>query len=101
MCGHARPAATKRVYAVPASICEDIQMKSKTDRANTDPRRNAERLTYRLNEVAEALGVSRRLIEKERAAGKFPQPDIRVGRVPLWARSAVVRWIAEGGSAAK
>ena len=39
---------------------------------STGPR--AGRLTYRLDEVAADLGVSRRLIERERAAGRFPGP---------------------------
>ncbi len=55
------------------------------------------RLTYRLDEVAADLGVSRRLIERERAAGRFPQPDVRIGKVPLWTRETLVRWVTEGG----
>ena len=62
---------------------------------STEPR--AGRLTYRLDEVAADLGVSRRLIERERAAGRFPRPDIRIGKVPLWTRETLVRWITEGG----
>ncbi len=62
---------------------------------STGPRMG--RLTYRLDEVAADLGVSRRLIERERAAGRFPQSDIRIGKVPLWTRETLVRWIAEGG----
>src|SRR5262245_22559761 len=56
-----------------------------------------ERLAYRLDEVARSLGVSRRLIERERAAGRFPPPDRTIGRVPLWSRATLVRWISEGG----
>jgi hypothetical protein len=56
-----------------------------------------ERLAYRLDEVARSLGVSRRLIERERSAGRFPQPDKVIGRVPLWSRETLVRWISEGG----
>lgn len=55
------------------------------------------RLTYRLDEVAESLGVSRRTIERERAAGRFPRPDKVIGRVPLWTRETLVAWIAAGG----
>jgi hypothetical protein len=56
-----------------------------------------ERLTYRLDEIARALGVSRRLIERERAAGRFPRPDLEIGRVPLWSRDTLLRWIVEWG----
>jgi len=56
-----------------------------------------DRLTFRLDEVAAALGVSRRTIERERSAGRFPRPDLRIGKSPLWTRETLVRWIAEGG----
>jgi predicted DNA-binding transcriptional regulator AlpA len=56
-----------------------------------------ERLAYRLDEVARALGVSRRLIERQRSAGQFPQPDVRIGRAALWTRQSLVEWIARGG----
>jgi len=58
-----------------------------------------ERLTYRLGEIAGALGVSRRTIERERAAGRFPRPDLQIGRAPLWTRETLLCWIAEGGAA--
>ena len=60
---------------------------------STGPRTG--RLTYRLDEVAAALGVSRRLVERERAVGRFPRPDVRIGKVPLWTRETLVRWITE------
>jgi hypothetical protein len=56
-----------------------------------------ERLAYRLDEVARGFGVSRRLIERERSAGRFPEPDVTIGRVPLWTRETLVSWIARGG----
>jgi hypothetical protein len=55
-------------------------------------------LTYRLDDVAAGFGVSRRLIERERAAGRFPAPSLRIGKVPLWTRECLVAWIAEGGA---
>jgi hypothetical protein len=58
------------------------------------------RLAYRLDEVAAALGVSRRLIERERSAGRFPPPDLTIGRAPLWTRETLVGWIAKGGGKA-
>ncbi len=63
-----------------------------------DPDRNpAERLTFRLEDVVEALGVSRRTIERERSAGRFPMPDLHVGKMPLWKPETIRRWIDGGG----
>jgi hypothetical protein len=56
-----------------------------------------ERLAYRIDELAVALGVSRRLIEREKAAGRLPKPDMQIGRIPLWRPETIRRWI-EGGS---
>ena len=43
-----------------------------------------ERLALRIDEVAASLGVSRRAIERERSAGRFPQADLTIGKMPLW-----------------
>jgi excisionase family DNA binding protein len=54
-----------------------------------------ERLAFRLDEVAESLGVSRRHVERLLSAGKFPPPDRKLGRVPLW-RVDTVRGLMGG-----
>jgi predicted DNA-binding transcriptional regulator AlpA len=70
-----------------------------------DPRRNpsppsvAERLALRLDEVAHTLGVSRRAIERERSAGRFPKPDLTIGRMPLWRPETIRAWVEGGGRA--
>lgn len=56
------------------------------------------RLTLRLDEVAAALGIGRRTLERERSAGRFPPPDMLIGRAPLWRPATIERWIAEGGA---
>jgi predicted DNA-binding transcriptional regulator AlpA len=56
-----------------------------------------ERLTLRLDEIAKALGVSRRAIERERSAGRFPPPDRTIGRMPLWRPETVRAWLEGGG----
>jgi predicted DNA-binding transcriptional regulator AlpA len=56
------------------------------------------RLTYRLDEVAAALGVSRRTIEREWSAGRFPKPDLMIGKAPLWSPETLTRWVSAGGS---
>jgi predicted DNA-binding transcriptional regulator AlpA len=56
------------------------------------------RLALRLDEVAKSLGVSRRAIERARSAGRFPAPDCRIGKCPLWSPETIRRWVARGGS---
>ena len=56
-----------------------------------------ERLALRCAEVAAALGLSRRAIECERRAGRFPPPDLHVGRIPLWRIEALKDWLSRGG----
>ena len=62
-----------------------------------DARPRIEPLAYRIDELADALGVSRRAIERERAAGRFPRPDLTIGKMPLW-RVETVRAFLERGS---
>jgi hypothetical protein len=59
--------------------------------------RDVEPLTYRIADLARALGVSRRLVERELAAGRLPAPDRRVGRLPLWQRQTIVAWLSGEG----
>ena len=54
------------------------------------------RLTLGLREIALLTGLSRRLIEREMAAGRFPRPDVRVGRRTLWKPDTVKTWIETG-----
>jgi hypothetical protein len=56
-----------------------------------------DRLTYRLDEIAVALGVSRRSIEREKSAGRLPRPDLHVGKMPLWRVETIRRWVEGGG----
>lgn len=68
-----------------------------SDAAGPSARPAVDRLAYRLDEVATALGVSRRAIERERAAGRFPRPDLSIGRMPLWRVETVRDYLARGG----
>lgn len=56
-----------------------------------------DRLTVRLNDVARVLGISRRALERERSAGRFPRPDLKIGRMPLWRPETIRAWIERGG----
>jgi predicted DNA-binding transcriptional regulator AlpA len=49
-----------------------------------------------LDDVAALLKVSRRWLERERAAGRVPKPDFMAGRCPRWRASTIRRWIGEG-----
>jgi predicted DNA-binding transcriptional regulator AlpA len=60
-------------------------------------RPTVDRLAYRLDEVAATLGVSRRVIERERSAGRFPRPDLTVGKMPLWTVETVRAYVKRGG----
>jgi predicted DNA-binding transcriptional regulator AlpA len=51
------------------------------------------RFTYRLDELADSLGMSRRAIERERSAGRFPAPDLHIGKAPLWRPETVRAWL--------
>jgi hypothetical protein len=53
------------------------------------------RLAYRLSELAAALGVSKRLLEQARAAGRMPKEDLRIGRVSLWKTETVRDWLSQ------
>ena len=55
----------------------------------------------RVEDVASRLGVSRRTFERERSAGRFPMPDLKIGKAPLWRPGTVQGWIEEQSSAAR
>jgi hypothetical protein len=59
-------------------------------------RRRLPSIAWRLARVARELDNSRRALERERSAGRFPPPDLTIGRMPLWRPQTVHRW-AEGG----
>jgi predicted DNA-binding transcriptional regulator AlpA len=52
-----------------------------------------ERLALRIDEVADSLGMSRRAIERERSAGRFPAADLHVGKAPLWRIETIRDWL--------
>ena len=53
----------------------------------------ADRMTLRLDEVADSLGMSRCAIERERSAGRFPPPDLHIGKAPLWRPETIHNWL--------
>jgi predicted DNA-binding transcriptional regulator AlpA len=56
------------------------------------------RLTWRKADLAAAIGISERTIERELSAGRFPRPDLKVGKMPLWTPETIRRWVESGGA---
>jgi excisionase family DNA binding protein len=50
-----------------------------------------------VTDLARLLVCDRRTIERLRAAGKLPPPDLKIGRLPRWKRSTIELWIERGG----
>jgi hypothetical protein len=90
-------ATTDELAALTAALLELITVLTflRDVIARQDP--SVPRLAYRLDELADALGVSRRLIEKEKAAGRLCKPDMHIGHIPLYRPETIRRWIEEGG----
>jgi predicted DNA-binding transcriptional regulator AlpA len=57
-------------------------------------RQAVDRLTLRLDELEAALGVSKRLIQKEISAGRFPKP-LKIGRVSVFLVEALRQFLAQ------
>jgi hypothetical protein len=55
------------------------------------------RLAFRIDDISKALGISRRAIEREKAAGRLPKPDLVIGRMPLWSPETIRAWVEGGG----
>jgi predicted DNA-binding transcriptional regulator AlpA len=68
-----------------------------TPPADRRPVATVERLALRLDEVARSLGIGRRTLERERSAGRFPAPDLLIGKAPLWRPETIRRWVEGGG----
>jgi predicted DNA-binding transcriptional regulator AlpA len=48
----------------------------------------------RIAELTRVLNCSRRVVERMRAAGRLPKPDLFVGnRSPRWTAAAIRAWI--------
>lgn len=56
------------------------------------------RLAFRLDEIARRLGISRRSLERERSAGRFPPPDRVIGKMPVWTDETLRRYLKGGRS---
>jgi predicted DNA-binding transcriptional regulator AlpA len=48
-------------------------------------------------ELAAILNVSRRAVERMRSSGRFPRPDLMIGKMPRWKAATVRSWIDASG----
>lgn len=55
-----------------------------------------EPLAYRKRQLPAVVGVPMRTLERAIHRGDFPRPDRRLGRVSLWSKDTIARWLAEG-----
>jgi predicted DNA-binding transcriptional regulator AlpA len=78
-------------------MSEPNEVKQRRSTLNRPP---VERLLFRLDDVAQALGIARRTLERERSAGRFAPADLTIGRSPLWKPETVREWIDAGGGLA-
>ncbi|HZW33450.1 MAG TPA: helix-turn-helix domain-containing protein [Isosphaeraceae bacterium] len=53
------------------------------------------KLAFRPKELEQALGVDERTIQRWRSAGRFPKPDVQIGRTLLWRAETVRDWLAQ------
>ena len=83
----------------PSTIDRPTPTQAPSETGQSSDNALAARMTLRLDELAHTLGVSRRTIERERSAGRFPKPDVQVGRMPLWRPETILAWIERGGRA--
>jgi predicted DNA-binding transcriptional regulator AlpA len=63
----------------------------------SEARDRVEPLAYRIDQVAAALGVSRRTLERALSAGKFPKPDLRFGKSAVWRIETLRDFLEDGG----
>ena len=76
-----QPPEPPTLAEVLAELAETIPLLRAALELQARPR--VEPLAYRLDQLAEALGLSPRLIQKSVAAKQFPAP-VKCGRVSLW-----------------
>lgn len=60
----------------------------------TDPAAGVEKLLSR-QDVADALGITTRYLDKMSGSGDLPRPDLFLGNRPRWRPVTINRWIAE------
>src|SRR5262249_46947865 len=62
--------------------------------------RAVDRMALRADELEASLGLSKRLIQKEVSAGRFPRP-VKIGRVSVWPVEVVRQFLAQHQAAGR
>jgi predicted DNA-binding transcriptional regulator AlpA len=57
------------------------------------------RMAYQKKEVAAAMNLSEKTIERLLSRGQFPKPAARANSVQLWRHEELVAWLNRGGAA--
>jgi hypothetical protein len=76
-----------------------MSMQSTSESSSPSQESLPAKLVFSLSDVARVLSVCRRTIERERSAGRFPKPDLHIGKRPLWSRETIHAFVSGGGSA--
>jgi hypothetical protein len=93
--GSDRPPAPSELAALIAILNRLADALERQERQAVRPRFDP--MTLRIEQVADALGVSRRAIERERSAGRFPRPDVVIGKMPIWKVETIRSFLQKGG----
>jgi predicted DNA-binding transcriptional regulator AlpA len=56
-----------------------------------------EPLLWGKREAWTALNISDRTLDRLIGSGRFPRPDVRIGRMPRWKPATIRAWIEGGG----
>ena len=89
---YSRPVEPPVLAEVLSDLAKTLPLLQRALEGQARPR--VEPLAYRLDQLAEALGSSPRLIQKEVSAGRFPRP-IKCGRISLWPVAIVREHLAQ------
>jgi hypothetical protein len=69
-------------------MADEAKPRKRKRKARSEPR-----LLWRVERVAYALDISRRVLERLRASGEFIEPDLFIGRMPLFSPARVHEWV--------
>jgi predicted DNA-binding transcriptional regulator AlpA len=68
-----------------------------SEAAGPPARPAVDRMALRPKDLETAIGVDERTIQRWRSSGRFPKPDIAIGRTLLWRTETIRDWLARGG----
>jgi len=98
---------TKRPYGVETPLCDGVgrdhwltrQSAPRTFEVGMPRTINAPAVEPLLTvaTIADRLACGRRTVERLRASGKLPPPDLHIGRHPRWRPETIRAWINQAG----